>query len=168
MSISVMTDEDNCCLATFCWSTRTLGSNDSNDSLWQFRIPKMEDKQSQLLWIKEDTGKGEAMLMVGIVDELQQQVARSGKSPSRKPSYFCQSTKSRLNTATSILGGILYLLTGEQEILISHLRNKYYLHSTTYPTSSNKWPGSKADSMYDALGECDMDLISRTARLTPE
>jgi hypothetical protein len=39
-----------------------------------------EDKQSQLLWIKGDAGKGKMMLMIGIINGLRQQVARSGKS----------------------------------------------------------------------------------------
>jgi hypothetical protein len=111
----------------------------------------MEDKQSQLLWIKEDTGKGEAMLMLGIVNELQQQVARSGKSPITEALLLLSKHQSRLNTATAVLGGILDFLTDEQAVLISHLRNKYYLHSTVYPTSSNKWPGSETDSMYSVV-----------------
>jgi hypothetical protein len=65
--------------------------------------------------------------MIGIIDELQQQVATSGKSSAMEVlSYFlCQGTDSRLNTATAILRGIIYLLASEQPFLISHLRKKY-------------------------------------------
>jgi NACHT domain len=82
---------------------------------------------SQLLWIKGDAGKGETMLMIGIINELQQQVARLGKSSVMEVlSYFlCQGTDSRLNTAAAILRGIVYLLASEQPFLISHLRKTY-------------------------------------------
>jgi predicted ATPase len=55
-----------------------------------------DDNQSQLLWIKGDAGKGKTMLMIGIIDELQQQVARSEKSfVTEVLSYFlCQGTYS--------------------------------------------------------------------------
>jgi hypothetical protein len=88
--------------------------------------------------------------MIGIINELQQQVARSGKSSvTELLSYFlCQGTDSRLNTATGILRGIIYLLASEQPFLMSHLRTKYdhagrnysrvAVHSTPYPTSSNR------------------------------
>ncbi|KAN0071701.1 WD40-repeat-containing domain protein [Elaphomyces granulatus] len=70
-----------------------------------------EDKQSQLLWIKGDTGKGKPMLMIGIIDELLQQVAKPGKSSAAEVlSYFL---------------GIIYLLAIEQPFLISYLRKKY-------------------------------------------
>src|SRR6202046_624074 len=86
-----------------------------------------EDNHSQLLWIKGDAGKGKTMLMIGIIDELQQQVARSGKSSVTEAlSYFlCQGTDLRLNTATAILRGIIFLLASEQPFLISHLRKPY-------------------------------------------
>src|SRR5467141_3786172 len=140
MSISVMTDKDHHCLADLLltdprnekirieWTKGGLLSdsfrwilNNSEFQRWR------EDKQSQLLWIKGDAGKGKTMLMIGIIDELQQQVARSGKSSATEVlSYFlCQGTDSRLNTATEILRGIIYLLASEQPFLIPHLRKKY-------------------------------------------
>ncbi|KAN0087189.1 hypothetical protein V8E54_000877 [Elaphomyces granulatus] len=137
---NVMTDEDHHCLADLLLTDprnektrieRTKGGllNDSfrwilgNSEFQRWR----EDKQSRLLWIKGDAGKGKTMLMIGIVDELLLQVARSGKSSATEVlSYFlCQGTDSRLNTATAILRGIIYLLASEQPFLISHLRKKY-------------------------------------------
>src|SRR5467141_2422869 len=140
MSVLVMTDEDRHCLADLLLTDprnekirieRTKGGllNDSfrwildNSEFQRWR----EGKQSQLLWIKGDAGKGKTMLVIGITDELQKQVARSGKSSATEVlSYFlCQGTDSRLNTATAILRGIIYLLASEQPFLISHLRKKY-------------------------------------------
>jgi hypothetical protein len=65
--------------------------------------------------------------MIGIVNELLQQAARSGKSSSTEVlSYLlCQGTDSRLNTAMAILRGIVYLLASERPFLISYLRKKY-------------------------------------------
>src|ERR1700722_4535719 len=140
MSVLVMTDEDRHCLADLLLTDprnekirieRTKGGllNDSfrwildNSEFQRWR----EDKQSQLLWIKGDAGKGKTMLMIGIIGELLQQVAKSGKSSATEVlSYFlCQGTDSRLNTATAILRGIIYLLASEHPFLISHLRKKY-------------------------------------------
>src|SRR3984957_7426053 len=140
MSVSVMTDEDHHCLADLLLTDprnekirieRTKGGLLSDSFRWILGHSEFqrwrEDKQSQLLWIKGDAGKGKTMLMIGIIDELQQQIARSGKSSATEVlSYFlCQGTDSRLNTATAILKGIIYLLVIEQPFLISYLRKKY-------------------------------------------
>lgn len=45
-------------------------------------------EQSQLLWIKEDAGKGKTILTIGIINELKQQVANQGNRLSRKPSLL--------------------------------------------------------------------------------
>ncbi|KAN0083541.1 WD40-repeat-containing domain protein [Elaphomyces granulatus] len=137
---NVMTDEDHHCLADLLLTDprnekirieRTKGGLLSDSFCWILGNSEFqrwhEDKQSQLLWIKGDAGKGKTMLMIGIIDELQQQVARLGKSSATEVlSYFlCQGTDSRLNTATAVLRGIIYLLASEQPFLISHLRKQY-------------------------------------------
>ncbi|KAN0086965.1 hypothetical protein V8E54_000653 [Elaphomyces granulatus] len=137
---NVMTDEDHRCLADLLLTDprnekirieRTKGGLLSDSFRWILNNSEFqrwcEDKQNQLLWIKGDAGKGKTMLMIGIIDELLQQVAKSGKSSATEVlSYFlCQGTDSRLNTATAILRGIIYLLVIEQPFLISHLRKKY-------------------------------------------
>src|ERR1700740_1493970 len=140
MSVSVMTDEDHHCLADLLLTDprneksrieRTKGGLLSDSFRWILNNSEFqrwrEGKQSQLLWIKGDAGKGKTMLMIGIIGELQQQVAKLGKSSATEVlSYFlCQGTDSRLNTATAILRGIIYLLASERPFLISHLRKKY-------------------------------------------
>ncbi|KAN0075617.1 WD40-repeat-containing domain protein [Elaphomyces granulatus] len=137
---NVMTDEDHHCLADLLLTDprneksrieRTKGGLLNDSFRWILTNSEFqrcrEDKQSQLLWIKGDAGKGKTMLMIGIIGELQQQVAKSRKSSATEVlSYFlCQGTDSRLNTATAILRGIIYLLASEQPFLISHLRKKY-------------------------------------------
>jgi hypothetical protein len=64
-----------------------------------------------------------AMLMIGIINELLQQVEKRGKSSTTEVlSYFlCQGTDSRLNTATAILRGTvapLYKNIGHKNNLV--------------------------------------------------
>ncbi|KAN0083567.1 hypothetical protein V8E54_002655 [Elaphomyces granulatus] len=171
---NVMTDEDHHCLADLLLTDprnekirieRTKGGLLSDSFRWILSNSEFqrwrEDKQSQLLWIKGDAGKGKTMLMIGIIDELQQ-VARSGKSSATEVlSYFlCQGTDSRLNTATAVLRGIIYLLASEQPFLISHLRKKYEMVRDPKLTA--------AYLVVDALDECEeglpqlLDLITWT------
>src|SRR6202161_901732 len=135
-----MTDEDNRCLADLLLADprsekvrieRTKGGLLIDSFRWildnsEFRRWN-QGNRSQLLWIKGDAGKGKTMLMIGVINELQQQIARSEKSSVTEVlSYFlCQGTDSRLNTATAILRGIIYLLASQQPFLISHLRQNY-------------------------------------------
>lgn len=85
------------------------------------------DEQSRMLWVKGDPGKGKTMLIIGIIEELSQQVVRSVPSTGHVVlSYFlCQSTDLRLNNAISILRGLIYLLIDQCPFLIFHLRKKY-------------------------------------------
>ena len=157
-----MTDEDRRCLEDLLLTNpchertrieRTKGGLLNDSFCWILDNSEFQtwrgDKQSQLLWIKGDAGKGKTMLMIGIINELQQQVAISGKSSVTEVlSYFlCQGTDARLNTATSVLRGMIYLLASQQPFLISHLRKetapdenclRVVVHSTSYPTSSNR------------------------------
>jgi NACHT domain len=132
-----MTDEDHRCLADLLLTNpchektrieRVKGGLLSGSFCWILENSEFqrwrEDKQSQLLWIKGDAGKGKTMLMIGVINELLQQEARLGKSSAAEVlSYFlCQGTDSCLNTATAILRGILYVLASQQPFLIPHLR----------------------------------------------
>ena len=97
-----MTDKDYCCLADLLPTDphnekirveRTKGGLLTDSFRWILDNSEFqrwrEDKQSQLLWIKGDTGKGKPMLMIGIIDELLQQVAKPGKSSAAEVlSYF--------------------------------------------------------------------------------
>lgn len=80
-----------------------------------------DDEQSRLLWIKGDAGKGKTMLLIGIINELTELTANTGLLSF----FFCQGTDSRLNNATALLRGLIYLLLIKQKRLISHLRTRY-------------------------------------------
>ena len=92
-NMSVYADEDNSCLADLLLTDprnekirieRTKGGLLIDSYCWILDNSEFqrwrEGNHSQLLWIKGDAGKRKTMLMIGIINELQQQVARSGKS----------------------------------------------------------------------------------------
>jgi hypothetical protein len=57
------------------------------------------------------------MLLCGIVNELEKQTVDA-----RLSLFFCQATDSRINCATAVLRGLIYLLIKQQPSLISHIR----------------------------------------------
>jgi archaellum biogenesis ATPase FlaH len=125
--------------------------------------------QSQLLWIKGDPGKGKTMLLCGIIDELQKATAVRAACVSY---FFCQATDSRINSATAVLRGLLYLLVSQQPALISHVRKKHDQAGKSMFEDANAWvtlteifadvlqdPSlSTAYLIIDALDECVTDL----------
>jgi hypothetical protein len=125
--------------------------------------------QSQLLWIKGDPGKGKTMLLCGIIDELQKSTKTNLVSY-----FFCQATDSRINTATAVLRGLLFLLLSQQPSLVSYVRKKYDHAGKTMFEDTNAWfalteiftdilrdPSLNTTSTYmiiDALDECVTDM----------
>jgi hypothetical protein len=127
-----------------------------------------DDPQSQLLWIKGDPGKGKTMLLCGIIDELQKTTA----STACVVYFFCQATDSRINSATAVLRGLLYLLVSQQLALTAHVRKRYDEAGRSMFEDANAWIGltetfadvlqdPNLDTTYilvDALDECATDL----------
>jgi hypothetical protein len=128
-----------------------------------------DDPASPLLWIKGDPGKGKTMLLCGIINELQK-----SKVKTRLISYFlCQATDPRINNATSVLRGLLYLLISQQPSLSSHVRNRYDHAGKSLFEDANAWVAltniftdilqdPSLNTTYlviDALDECVTDLL---------
>jgi hypothetical protein len=127
-----------------------------------------DDAQTQLLWVKADPGKGKTMLLCGIIDELQESLSSTGVLSY----FFCQATDSRINNATAVLRGLLYMLVSQQPSLVSHVRKKYDCAGKTMFEDANAWVALKevcADVLrdpcltttyliIDALDECVTDL----------
>jgi hypothetical protein len=125
--------------------------------------------QSQLLWIKGDPGKGKTMLLCGIIDELQKATAARTACVSY---FFCQATDSRINSATAVLRGLLYMFVSQQPSLVSHLRKKHDHAGKSMFEDANAWvtlteifadvlqdPSlSNTYLIVDALDECVTDL----------
>jgi hypothetical protein len=123
-----------------------------------------QDPHSRLLWVKGDPGKGKTMLLCGIINEL-----RSSMSRTALLSYFfCQATDSRINSATAVLRGLLYMLVDQQPSLVSHIRKKHDRAGKALFEDANAWLAlteifmdvlqdpslSMAYLVIDALDEC--------------
>ena len=127
--------------------------------------------ENRLLWIKGDPGKGKTMLLCGIINELSRD--RSADECRRNVAYFfCQATDSRINNATAVLRGLIYLLVDRQPSLLSHVRSEYDHAGESLFKDTNTWdalsrifnnilrdPNLRMTSLViDALDECVTDL----------
>jgi hypothetical protein len=61
------------------------------------------------------------MLLCGIVNELRNSIAKTDILSY----FFCQATDLRINSATAVLRGLLFLLVNQQPSLVSHMRKKH-------------------------------------------
>jgi hypothetical protein len=121
-----------------------------------------DDNISLLLWINGDPGKGKTMLMIALARELV-------KSPPQNPRpvafFFCQNTDPRLNTAASILRGLIWMLAMKDARLANIFLTKHQSKSTQlngpnaiyalFSTLSAMLEGCPgAFILIDALDEC--------------
>jgi hypothetical protein len=101
--------------------------------------------------------------------------------------FFCQATDARINSATAVLRGLLYMLVTQQPSLTSHIRKKHDHAGKALFEDTNAWValseiftsmtqdrGLKTTYLVvDALDECVvnlpklLDLIVRTSTLSP-
>jgi hypothetical protein len=126
------------------------------------------DSHSRLLWIKGNPGKGKTMLLCGIINELQSAMPNTALLAY----FFCQATDSRLNSATAVLRGLLYMLVDQQPSLVLHVRKKHDLAGKSLFEDANAWivltdifvdvlrdPSLRTTHLIiDALDECVTDL----------
>ena len=80
-----------------------------------------DNQQSRLLWIKGDPGKGKTMLLCGIINELKTSTVKTDLLSF----FFCEGTDVRINNATAVLRGLIYMLVDQQPSLIRYIREKY-------------------------------------------
>ncbi|KAJ5631709.1 uncharacterized protein N7484_011809 [Penicillium longicatenatum] len=118
-------------------------------------------KRGQLLWIKGDPGKGKTMLLCGIIDELSKMVMHDINISY----FFCQATNSRINNASAVLRGLIYMLVRQQPSLITHVRDGRFESETAWvelcKVFTNILEDPRLESSYllvDALDECAVDL----------
>ncbi|KAB5515120.1 heterokaryon incompatibility protein [Coniochaeta sp. 2T2.1] len=76
------------------------------------------DAQNKLRWIQGDPGKGKTMLLCGIINELE-------KDSGALSYFFCQAIDRRINNATAVLRGLIYMLVDRQPSLLSHVQKRY-------------------------------------------
>lgn len=126
---------------------------------------------NRLLWVKGDPGKGKTMLLCGLIDELT-------KSQHALSYFFCQATDSRINNATSVLRGLIYLLVDQKESLKRHVRIKWNHGSKSTFDPPNGWHvlcsmlndilHDHSEPTYlviDALDECEDSSLSSLLNL---
>lgn len=127
----------------------------------------LNDKHSRLLWIRGDPGKGKTMLLCGIVNEL-------NKTDALLSYFFCQASDERINSATAVLRGLIYLLVDHQPSLLSHVQKKYKDVGDALFKDVNAWSAlseiflnilkdmdanqQQTYIVIDALDECVTDL----------
>lgn len=175
------TGADNKCLKDLCITdprhdkTRIEGTKGGllQDSYcWILENPGFQQwrngPQCRLLWITADPGKGKTMLLCGIINELKKPMAQTHLLSH----FFCQATDPRINNATAVLRGLMYLLVDQQPSLISHIRKKYDHAGKTLFEDANAWvalseifrnilqdPNLRMTYLViDALDECVTDL----------
>jgi hypothetical protein len=135
--------------------------NNTTFQQWQ------QNPHSRLLWVKGDPGKGKTMLLCGIINELQSSIRRTALLSY----FFCQATDSRINSATAVLRGLLYMLMNQQPSLVSHVRKKHDHAGKSLFEDANAWVAlteifvdvlrdpnlSTTYLIIDALDECVTD-----------
>jgi hypothetical protein len=126
-----------------------------------------QDPHGRLLWVKGDPGKGKTMLLCGIINELQKATNNATVSH-----FFCQATDSRINSATAVLRGLLYMIVTQQPSLVSHVHKKHDYEGRSLFEDANAWvalteifvdvlrdPTLRPTYLViDALDECVTDL----------
>jgi hypothetical protein len=75
------------------------------------------------------------MLLCGIINELN----RSIEKTALLCYFFCEATNSRVNNATAVLRGLIFMLVRQQLSLVSHIRKKYDQASKALFEDSNAW-----------------------------
>lgn len=124
-------------------------------------------KDSSILWIKGDPGKGKTMLLCGIIEELEK---RNGMMPILSY-FFCQATDRRADNATAVLRGLAYMFVHQWPSLVSHFQAKHDTAGKALFEDVNAWivlvdvlrsmlrdPLLKgAYIIVDALDECSVD-----------
>ena len=91
--------------------------------------------QSSLLWIKGDPGKGKTMLLCGIINELDKPIVDAALLSY----FFCQANDSRINSATAVLRGLMYMLVVQRPSLVSYIQKKYDESGKYLFEDTNAW-----------------------------
>ncbi|KAL7940607.1 NACHT domain-containing protein [Trichoderma barbatum] len=113
------------------------------------------------------------MLLCGIVNELSSETRLKDQKANTLLSYFfCQAADERINSATAVLRGLIYLVVEQQPLLISHIQKKYKHGGEAVFQDVNAWTAlseifsniledaslERTYVIIDALDECVTDL----------
>ncbi|KAK0723463.1 NACHT domain-containing protein [Lasiosphaeria miniovina] len=107
---------------------------------WVLQKPEFtqwrDNQGSRLLWILGDPGKGKTMLLCGIIDQLRREVHQA-TIPGLLS--FCQATNKRINNATAVVRGLLYMLIEQRLSLLRHVRKKHEHAGERLFEEENAW-----------------------------
>jgi hypothetical protein len=143
-----------------------------------------DSERNRLLWIRGDPGKGKTMLLCGVIEEL----TRLYGNNTSISFFFCQATDMRINSATSVLRGLIYLLVKNHPSLLHHVRARYDYAGKTLFEDINAWNAlstifrdilndptlQMTYLVIDALDECTnglrflLDLIVQESSVNPQ
>ncbi|RAH82833.1 hypothetical protein BO86DRAFT_427657, partial [Aspergillus japonicus CBS 114.51] len=91
----------------------------------EFRIfVDWSDSGKSLLWVRGDAGKGKTMLLIGVVHELEAHLELHFDEYCLSY-FFCRGTENRLNTATAVLRGLIWMILRQKKSLILHLTKAF-------------------------------------------
>ncbi len=110
----------------------------------------------RLLWIKGEAGKGKTMLLMGIVTSLAAELETYFDQPSLSY-FFCQATNNRLNTATAVVRGLIWMLLCQRKSLIRHLDKFKNLGSTLFEAHASFY--SLKEILLDMLQDKELDRV---------
>ena len=96
-----------------------------------------ENQTNRLLWIRGDPGKGKTMLLCGIIEELTR--LHGDSNDASIAFFFCQATDPRINSATSVVRGLIYLLVEKHPPLLSYVRAQYDHAGKSLFEDVNSW-----------------------------
>lgn len=126
---------------SYCWIIE-------NSEFKQWR----NNQRSPLLWIRGDPGKGKTMLLCGIINEL----SKSTFDKALLSYFFCQATDSRINSATAVLRGLIYMLVNRQPSLVSYIQRKYDHSGRELFEDINSWV-ALSEIFIDVLQDPSLD-----------
>ncbi|RYP27024.1 hypothetical protein DL768_011361 [Monosporascus sp. mg162] len=131
-----------------------------------------DNKDTRLLWIKGDPGKGKTMLMIGLVNGMTDRL----RPHESCVFFFCQNTEPHLNNGVSVLRGLIWKLLSENRTLSRYIPAEYRFaakdkRKALFESNSNRFFILKTmlsamlkdagfEAIYllvDALDECDKD-----------
>jgi hypothetical protein len=122
---------------------------------WIFEHPdftawRKRDRNS-VLWVSGEPGKGKTMLVMGIIHVLSQ--LKSDVNPIYVSYFFCERADPRLNSATAVLRGLIYMMVMERPEVLAHVEDKYNF--------AGRQLFEDANAFY-ALADIFKDIISDT------
>jgi WD40 repeat protein len=118
-----------------------------------------------LFWVKGNPGKGKTMLLIGIIRELTSRID-TYFDEAHISYFFCQATDPKLNSATAVLRGLIWMLLRQERSLIRYLdvkdygqdflrdRSAFYVLKKIFQNMMSDRALKRVYFVVDALDEC--------------